>query len=114
MSISTVERLDNAAPRNVAAVASRWRHCVQFHRPRNRISGPPAPLAVFLTKKKLSWLKLIQIDVNVLFSWSYGVLLWEIVSLGGTPYCGMSCAELYEKLPVGYRMEKPLNCDDEL
>lgn len=34
--------------------------------------------------------------------------------LGGTPYCGMTCAELYEKLPQGYRMEKPLNCDDEV
>ncbi|XP_069498544.1 tyrosine-protein kinase receptor Tie-1 [Ambystoma mexicanum] len=46
--------------------------------------------------------------------WSFGVLMWEIVSLGGTPYCGMTCAELYEKLPQGYRMDKPLNCDDEV
>uniref|UniRef100_A0A4W5PC40 Tyrosine-protein kinase receptor Tie-1 n=1 Tax=Hucho hucho TaxID=62062 RepID=A0A4W5PC40_9TELE len=46
--------------------------------------------------------------------WSFGVLLWEIVSLGGTPYCGMTCAELYEKLPQSYRMEQPRNCDDEV
>ena len=41
-------------------------------------------------------------------------MLWEIVSLGGTPYCGMSCAELYERLPTGYRMQKPQNCNDQL
>ncbi|RXM96186.1 Angiopoietin-1 receptor [Acipenser ruthenus] len=33
---------------------------------------------------------------------------------GGTPYCGMTCAELYEKLPQRYRLEKPLNCEDEV
>lgn len=36
------------------------------------------------------------------------------LAVGGTPYCGMTCAELYEKLPQGYRMEKPRNCDDEV
>lgn len=46
--------------------------------------------------------------------WSYGILLWEIVSLGGTPYCGLSCAELYERLPTGYRMPKPVNCAEEM
>ncbi len=40
----------------------------------------------------------------------FGGLCWA----GGTPYCGLSCAELYEKLPQGYRLEKPLNCDDEV
>lgn len=40
--------------------------------------------------------------------------LASILNVGGTPYCGMTCAELYEKLPQGYRMEKPKNCDDEV
>lgn len=45
----------------------------------------------------------------------YGILSGlSFLLLGGTPYCGMTCAELYEKLPQGYRMEKPLNCDDEV
>uniref|UniRef100_A0A3Q2XH93 Tyrosine-protein kinase receptor Tie-1 n=1 Tax=Hippocampus comes TaxID=109280 RepID=A0A3Q2XH93_HIPCM len=61
------------------------------------------------------WMAIESLNYSVYTTksdWSFGILLWEIVSLG-TPYCGMTCAELYEKLPQGYRMEKPKNCDDE-
>ncbi|KAL7985190.1 hypothetical protein Chor_003760 [Crotalus horridus] len=47
-------------------------------------------------------------------SLNYSVYTTKSDVLRGTPYCGMTCAELYEKLPQGYRMEKPLNCDDEV
>ncbi|XP_077980930.1 angiopoietin-1 receptor-like isoform X2 [Glandiceps talaboti] len=46
--------------------------------------------------------------------WSFGILLWEIITLGGTPYPGLTCAELYQQLPRGYRMARPLNCEDEV
>lgn len=46
--------------------------------------------------------------------WVRGMRTRVSVAAGGTPYCGMTCAELYEKLPQGYRMEKPRNCDDEV
>ncbi|XP_029201846.2 platelet-derived growth factor receptor beta-like isoform X1 [Acropora millepora] len=46
--------------------------------------------------------------------WSFGVLLWEIVTLGAIPYPAMSKEEVIEQLRIGYRMTKPSFCSDEL
>jgi len=46
--------------------------------------------------------------------WSFGVLLWEIVTLGSTPYPGMSGSEVMKKVKEGYRLEKPEHCDREI
>ncbi|CAG0901431.1 unnamed protein product [Darwinula stevensoni] len=44
--------------------------------------------------------------------WAYGITLWEIFSLGKTPYPGMKSTELIERLQAGYRMEAP-DCANE-
>ncbi|XP_066299152.1 angiopoietin-1 receptor-like [Branchiostoma lanceolatum] len=46
--------------------------------------------------------------------WSFGILLWEIVTLGGTPYSGMKSRTLLRSLREGYRLPKPRNCEDDL
>jgi len=46
--------------------------------------------------------------------WSYGVLMWEIATLGSTPYPGMSGSEVMKRVKEGHRLEKPEHCDREI
>ena len=39
--------------------------------------------------------------------WSYGVVLWEIFSLGQEPYAGKSIEEVITQIKTGYRMPCP-------
>merc|ERR1712198_761214 len=46
--------------------------------------------------------------------WSFGVLMWEIVTLGSTPYPGMPASEVMKRVRDGYRLERPGHCHPEL
>lgn len=42
--------------------------------------------------------------------WSFGILLWEIITLGGCPYPGIPAENLFRLLKEGYRMPRPDDC----
>ncbi|CAB1420729.1 unnamed protein product [Pleuronectes platessa] len=44
--------------------------------------------------------------------WSFGVLLYEIITHGGIPYPAFSNQEVYQQVTKGYRMPAPAKCPD--
>ena len=46
--------------------------------------------------------------------WSFGVLLWEIYSLGLRPYIGVANHEIADHLQLGHRLKQPRGCPDEV
>lgn len=42
--------------------------------------------------------------------WSFGVLLWEIMSMGYMPYTGCANREVMQLVTSGGRLEPPANC----
>ena len=46
--------------------------------------------------------------------WSYGVLLWEMVTLGAAPYPAVPPERLIPLLAAGYRMNQPADCPKQM
>lgn len=43
--------------------------------------------------------------------WSFGIVLYEIITKGGTPYPDMTNAEVLDRIGKGYRMPQPPFCE---
>lgn len=66
----------------------------------------------------LRWLSIEAIRDNIYSSksdvWAYGVVLWEIGTLGASPYPTISNNELIPFLLEGKRLEKPEICTNKV
>ncbi|XP_076368849.1 proto-oncogene tyrosine-protein kinase receptor Ret-like [Tachypleus tridentatus] len=66
----------------------------------------------------VKWMAIESLEDNLYTSksdvWSFGVVLWEISTLGATPYPGVTPERLFHLLKSGYRMIKPNACSDDL
>ncbi|PAV59038.1 hypothetical protein WR25_10749 [Diploscapter pachys] len=66
----------------------------------------------------LRWLSPEAIRENIYSTksdvWAYGIVLYEIVTLGGFPYPNICDKDLLQYLNDGNRLEKPDSCSDEM
>jgi hypothetical protein len=76
------------------------------------ISKIELALPLYNCRKCLSFTNTIW--KSSLFSWSFGILMFEIITLGGSPYPGVQPDDMLSHLEQGNRMEQPDNCPDEL
>ncbi|XP_063990673.1 tyrosine-protein kinase receptor torso isoform X2 [Diachasmimorpha longicaudata] len=69
-------------------------------------------------KLPLKWMAVEALTHQIYTSqsdvWSFGILLWEIVTLGCNPYPDTPTHTILQVLKTGYRMERPSNCGKEL
>ncbi|KAL1450361.1 hypothetical protein WDU94_002734 [Cyamophila willieti] len=66
----------------------------------------------------IKWLALESLLHNVYTTksdvWSFGVVLWELVTMGANPYPHIPLCHIPNVLKKGYRMERPASCSPEM
>ncbi|XP_037083941.1 proto-oncogene tyrosine-protein kinase receptor Ret-like [Pollicipes pollicipes] len=66
----------------------------------------------------VKWMAIESLQDHVYTSksdvWSFGILLWELVTLGANPYPGVAPERLCHLLKSGYRMDRPANCTQDM
>lgn len=71
-----------------------------------KVSNTRVPVRWMAIESLFNNVYTVQSDV-----WSFGVLMWEIVTLGGTPFAGIDTQDLVNRLREGFRMKRPAQCD---
>ncbi|CAG0902847.1 unnamed protein product [Darwinula stevensoni] len=67
----------------------------------------------------IKWMALESLTGNMVSTsqsdvWAYGITLWEMFSLGMTPYPGISGQDLVQRLKDGYRLDAPQFANDHI
>ncbi|KAK6963876.1 fibroblast growth factor receptor 1 [Biomphalaria glabrata] len=74
-----------------------------------RISKGPLPVRWMAPEALIDRIHSPKSDV-----WAYGVVLWEIVTLGASPYPGLSAQEVLKYVSIGKKMNRPNHCTKEI
>ena len=69
---------------------------------------------MFTVSVVLSSISLVFTVSLVLLQWSFGVVLWELMTLGKMPYEEIESEEMLAQLTSGHRLSQPKNCPDDL
>ena len=86
-------------------LAVRWTAPEGYTSNRLSIKSDTSDRLSIMTKSNISYRLSIKSDV-----WSFGILLWELVTKGSLPYPGMTNQQVREAVPRGYRMPIPKDC----
>lgn len=73
---------------------------------------------LFQCKLPFKWLAIETFEQKIFNTktdvWSFGVVMWELFSLGDMPYADIANAQLHHRLSDGYRMSKPVNATQDI
>lgn len=74
--------------------------------------------ADFIVKRPIRWMPPESLNKSLFTSasdvWSFGIVLWEIWTLGIIPYPGMTDDEVVSRINQWYRLYKPHECPSEI
>ncbi|XP_063890270.1 cyclin-dependent kinase 12 [Helicoverpa armigera] len=100
------------AARNVLVDHNKLCKIADFGMSRSAAAGAPAraPRAALPVRWMAPEALLYSVCSHHTDVWAFGILLWEIVTLGSTPYAAMSGREVLGAVTEGYRLERPPHC----
>ena len=55
-----------------------------------------------------------EIMYNAILQWSFGIVCWEVFSLGKQPYPGVEHQNILQHIESGSRLPKTTLCKDEM